>query len=110
MHIEISQLIYLLTMHWVMDFIVQNDWMAKNKSSNVWALSAHVALYSIPWFFISIPFALVNGISHLVIDSATSKMSKYFFEREDYHNGFVVIGFDQLLHVVILLVSYGIVG
>jgi hypothetical protein len=45
--------------------------------------------------------------SHFVIDGITSRLSHYFWEvRDDRHNTFVVIGFDQFLHVAIIVMLF----
>jgi hypothetical protein len=93
----------LLSLHFFMDFVFQSNNMATKKStSNKWLL-IHVACYSTPFLFFGIPFALINGLSHLVIDYVTSRISKKFWEAKQLHWFFVVIGFDQLLHTSILL-------
>ena len=35
--------------HLVGDFLLQTDWMAKNKKENSWACTAHVACYILPF-------------------------------------------------------------
>lgn len=97
-------MIYLvLVVHWIADFIAQTDWQAKNKSKNWKALSSHIFVYTLFLTPFGIKFALINGLSHFIIDFFTSRFTGYFFKKGDYHNGFVVVGLDQLLHTMILI-------
>jgi len=108
--------------HFVADFVYQSDWMAKNKSSNYKVLLAHVATYTafIYIFMMSFFFgadrpdqylnvaywALLNGALHLVVDFFTSRLTSHLWTKGDVHNFFVVIGFDQFLHSIILIGTF----
>ena len=94
---------YILVTHWVADFILQSDEMAKNKSKHFRWLIAHVAVYTLTMCVFGIKFALVNGTTHLAIDFVTSRISSFMWENGRTHDFFVVIGLDQLLHTLILL-------
>lgn len=105
----------LIAIHWVADFVLQTHWQASNKSKNWWALSAHVAtytgalllltgvvIYGIPGLAVmSIPaflmWVLLNGVIHFGVDAVTSRASSKLFAK-DWHNFFVVVGFDQVIH------------
>ena len=52
------------------------------------------------------PFALVTFLAHTITDYITSREVKKLFDKEDYHNGFVIIGIDQFLHYVQLFLTY----
>lgn len=103
-------------LHWLADFALQTHWQATNKSKDLWALAKHVGSYSIVWFLYSwtlflnpwhcIAFAVTTFFFHFLTDLITSRYTKECFEEGDYHNGFVVIGFDQILHYIQLLVTY----
>ncbi len=57
--------------HLVGDYILQSDWMAKNKTTNSFACGLHVLFYSVPfWFFFSPSLAAIGviSISHFLID------------------------------------------
>lgn len=102
--------------HWLADFALQTHWQASNKSNDILALLKHVATYSLVWLFFStihfedfgigILFAAITFFTHFATDLVTSHMVKQCFDEEDYHNGFVVIGFDQILHYIQLILTY----
>lgn len=112
-------MIYVLIFtHWIADFVCQTDNMAKNKSkSNKW-LGKHVLTYMgvLSIFAIyagfNIPgkywmsFVLINGAAHFVIDYFTSRASSKLWVKGQVHNFFVVIGFDQALHMATLYGTY----
>jgi hypothetical protein len=101
-------LIILFALHWVADFFLQSDWMAVNKSKSNKALGAHIGVYTAVMLIATLNpvFAIVNGLIHGAIDYVTSRISSKFHKAGDIHNFFVVIGFDQFLHIVTLLVTY----
>jgi hypothetical protein len=80
--------------------------MAQGKSKSVKWLSIHILVYMMPLLFFGIKFALLNAAAHWVIDFFTSRATSYLWKKQDVHNFFVVIGFDQLLHALILIYSY----
>ena len=110
----VSNIIYILFIHWIADFIAQTDYIAKNKSKSIKVLSEHIIVYFLILYIASIPlfgikvafsFAFINSVLHFCIDYVTSRIVSYYFNKNDTHNAFVVIGFDQFLHVSILLIS-----
>lgn len=98
----------LLGTHWFADFVCQTKWQASNKSKNNEALARHVGSYTvilglatlvmfgIAWT--TMVFIVVNGMLHFVTDYFTSRWSSKLYAKQDWHNFFVVIGFDQLIH------------
>ena len=102
----------LLALHWVADFVCQTHWQASNKSKNSEALLRHVGSYTaIMGLGAAVLFGLhlavatfiaVNAVLHLVTDYFTSRWSSKLYAKQDWHNFFVVIGFDQLLHQSVL--------
>lgn len=58
-----------LILHLLGDFVLQNDWMANNKSKRSWPALCHVLVYSLPFLLIGSPAAVaVIGGTHFVID------------------------------------------
>lgn len=100
----------LLVVHWVADFVLQTHWQAQNKSNRADALALHVGTYTLVLSFASfvlmgidgIIFAYVNGVMHFWTDYVTSRWSSRLYAKQDWHNFFVVIGFDQLVHQLTL--------
>lgn len=124
-------ILQLLFSHWVSDFVLQSHWMATNKSKNLLALAAHVATYTAAFGFIMLTLGVVlagtphwglaimalmspvqffswvglNGLLHLATDFFTSKVTSSLWTKGDYHNFFVVVGLDQLIHYSCLILT-----
>jgi uncharacterized protein DUF3307 len=109
------QFLFLLSAHWVADFLCQTHWQASNKSKNNVALSRHVLNYTIVmWAFAlfllpptaSAYFAAITFITHFATDYVTSRISSKLYAKQDWHNFFVVIGLDQLIHQVTIAATF----
>lgn len=100
-------IIGLLGLHFISDFINQNDDEAKAKSSDNKVLAYHCYKYSL-YFVIAIGpvYAIVNGILHFITDYFTSRAAKKAFLEERRHDFFVIIGLDQLIHTVTLITTF----
>ena len=116
--INIFVISWIMFIHFVFDFILQSDEDAKNKSKSNEHLWSHVSTYQVGiciaglgiWHFDNsfqlFYWWIVNLIAHFVTDYFTSRGSSHFFQKQDTHNGFVVIGFDQYIHLITLLGTY----
>ena len=108
--------ICMLFVHWLADFMLQTDWQAKNKYNNWKALFGHVMIYSL---VMSLGFAIVGGLSrlhyailvsgitfitHILIDYFTSKLNHMLWDKKMSHYFFGCVGFDQFIHLSILLI------
>lgn len=99
-------MLWLLAVHWVADFVCQTHWQSINKSKSNEALGRHVATYTLVLAggsifilgYYAAAFALVNGVLHFVTDYFTSRWASRLYAKQDWHNFFVVIGLDQLIH------------
>lgn len=111
--ISLFSVLYILGIHWCADFICQTHWQATNKSKNIIALIKHTVTYSTGWLLLwplihnnVVPFILITFIAHTITDFFTSKWTAKLYKKQDWHNFFIVIGFDQLLHFTQLLVTF----
>lgn len=113
---SITSFVLLLLVHWLADFALQTPEQANNKSESFIALGAHVLTYGV-----SMSIAIVclfagayTGavlavaitaiiVSHFLIDAVTSRITHYLYQEKRYHDFFVVIGFDQFLHVLTII-------
>jgi uncharacterized membrane protein len=119
-------MIYLvLFAHFVADFIFQKDEDAKNKSKSFKHLLSHILDYDLAFTVILslgmlllgkfsllaiVNYTLLNSAIHLVVDYFTSKASAYYWSKQEAHNFFVVVGFDQFLHAVTLVATLPLLG
>ncbi len=105
--------------HYIADFIVQTSWQATNKSSNIGALSSHIFTYTLTLGFITalgllafglplqlaFSYAMLNGVLHFATDFVTSRLSKKAHESGNQKQFWMIIGMDQLIHQLCLLVT-----
>lgn len=109
--------IALLFIHWVGDYLLQSNKMAVMKSQSIKWLTIHVLVYTavllvgvlllIPFHVIPIDhiatFILINGALHWITDLITSRIALRVVDTPRIYHP--VIGFDQFLHAVALLVT-----
>lgn len=109
-------LIFILLIHFLADFGLQTHEQATNKSTSLKYLTYHVGVYSLIWWLAywawsgnvvtALLFAAITFGAHFVTDYFTSRLSSKFFKAGDMHNGFVVVGFDQMLHYIQLFLLF----
>lgn len=89
-----NNVIHLILCHLVGDYVLQCDFIAKTKGSNLYHLFVHCALYCLP-------FVLLYGIdwkigvlfaSHIIIDVLKARFNKISY----------II--DQILHYIVLFI------
>ena len=99
--------LFILLIHFLADFGLQTHEQAINKSTSHKWLFYHVGVYSIIWMFASyiyfmdvskaLIFSIITFVAHYLTDFATSRIGKPFWkDGKDLHNGFVIVGFDQI--------------
>ena len=107
--------VYILLIHFLADFGLQTHEQATKKSTDVLFLLYHVLVYSSIWFMAVITifsfekaffFFVITLFSHFVIDFFTSRIGKPFWDKQDFHNGFTVVGYDQVLHFLQLWYTF----
>ena len=117
-------LIYILIIHFLADFGLQTHDQAVGKGQGNSFLNKmlfyHVGVYTLIWvvammavkslFDLSLldvlMFGMITFISHYTTDYITSRIGKPFWSKNDLHNGFVVVGFDQVLHYIQLYYTF----
>ena len=84
----------LLASHFIGDYVLQTDFLAKTKGDNIWHLFIHSVLYSLPvmiafGFNWKVPFIIGT---HIVIDALKAR--------------YKVINYvaDQVLHLMVLVI------
>lgn len=106
-HFTIITIIGLLFLHWVVDFLMQTDYMALNKSKDIKVLLMHCAVYATPFiWFGGMRYVLFLFVTHFLIDFYTSRITSYLWKKEKRYWFFVTIGFDQFLHYCALILGF----
>lgn len=114
------EILAIIIIHWIADFIFQTDKMAKEKSKNWKDLLYHTSTYSLIWLFagvfytltsnlpthLAVLFALITFICHTPTDYFTSRLNSKLWAEGKTHWFFVSIGFDQILHYAQLFGTY----
>lgn len=121
------EILAILFIHWIADFVLQTDEQAKGKSKNWKDLLTHTIIYSISWgvpiLFLFIYnhfpqptvlayllpvlyFTVITFICHTITDYYTSRLNAKLWAKGDSHNFFVSVGFDQWLHYLQLFLTY----
>jgi hypothetical protein len=111
------EVLSILFIHWVADFLLQTKQMATMKSKDTTWLLFHVGVYSFTWFFIGAFFdplksALFFGITfmcHFITDYFTSRWTSKLYRDSKFYgfpSFFSVIGLDQWIHYFQLFLTY----
>lgn len=113
----------VLFAHYLGDFAFQTSWMALNKSKQWNALILHILTYSFIMLIVMVlgvsfaPMSLniglyevfgwvgLNSGIHFITDMITSRATAWATENEKRDLFWKIIGFDQFLHAVTLLVT-----
>ena len=106
----IVDIVIIVWLHFLGDFILQNDEMATKKSSDSWCLFDHSIMYAAPMFFFGWEFALITWALHLPVDYVSSRLTSNLHRKGERHWFFVTIGADQAIHLTLLILTLEIVG
>ncbi len=115
-YLNAYQIMFIVLLHFIGDFVLQSNWMALNKSRNNWALLSHVLTYTsvitiggcVLWY--KVPFdinlivawVLANGLLHFITDYITSRINARLWKLDNKAWFFTIIGFDQVIHYACL--------
>lgn len=122
---EIATIIGLFILHYIGDFLLQNEYMATNKSKSLAALTLHVAIYTFTLFggvvlmnvanykptYSFLWFGLLTFTFHFITDFISSKINANLYQKKLYYGipgFFPMLGLDQLLHYIQIIVCYNI--
>jgi hypothetical protein len=108
--IPLHMIVWMLIIHYLADFIFQTPEKKTRKSKSIKWLGLHCFAYTGTLLILmpmgAVMFAVVNGLSHYIIDYFTSRITSRLYEKKKYNTFFNTIGFDQLLHTAILMLTY----
>lgn len=109
--LNIQTVFFILIIHWVADYLLQNAWMAENKSKHWKPLLVHTSVYTVVttvlWLAVAIippqwkqvvALATSTFILHTATDYITSRISNRLWKQGKTRAFFNVLGLDQLLH------------
>ena len=130
---SLVEIFSIIIIHFVADFIMQDERWALNKSKNWDALLMHTITYTSVWLVIALIidvytnqttndwyfdtldvqlFLLITFVCHTITDYFTSRIVSKKFAEGKYGSAipsfgaFTIIGFDQVLHYVQLFLTY----
>jgi len=120
--ITLTEIFTIIIIHWIADFVFQDEKWALGKSKNWRDLLSHTSLYSLLWFIPMIillgvnwkvsVFVFITFVLHTTTDYYTSRIVSKKFANNHYGSpipnfgAFSIIGFDQVLHYVQLFLTY----
>ena len=103
---------WLLIGHLVGDYMFQTRWMATRKTTDIFALAAHAAVYSCAVWLASLPSGGLSPVgvlfvfaSHVVIDRRGLVLWWCRHVTRSDHLTWLIIMTDQALHGVILALT-----
>ena len=109
----------LFSVHFLADFVFQSSKMATSKSKSLTWLSIHIGAYAlvslITLTFLAFYYQAtlvafywwgINVILHFIVDFVTSKITSRYWEQKNMRFFFVMIGLDQLIHTICLIVTF----
>lgn len=110
----IYYIILICFVHFVADFVFQTSEQAANKHHDSVKLFNHVTIYSGTWLLVmpwilginALIFVVITFCLHYAIDYTTSKINSNLFKKGNLHLFFVSVGFDQFLHIILLLITF----
>ena len=98
-------MLMLVWLHFIADFLLQDDTMARNKSKSILWLGGHALIYMTPFLYLGWEFVVFTGATHFITDFFTSKGTTWLWLRGERRWFFVLIGFDQAIHISTLVLT-----
>ena len=125
----------IILIHWLADFVLQTDDMAKGKSKDNGWLIIHTLVYTVVWLTVGIVtilvglimswvghslcqecichymlpllgFCAITFVCHTITDYFTSRLNSKLYSEGKIHLFFVSVGFDQFLHYLQLFFTF----
>lgn len=86
----------LILCHLIGDYVLQTDRIADTKSTNMYHLFVHCALYCVPFYFLfGVSWQLTFiFIAHVIVDLLKARYKKINYKT------------DQILHYVVLMILW----
>lgn len=135
MTFTLTEILSIIIIHYVADFVLQTNSQATGKGKNWSDFLGHTLTYSSIWLLVGMSlsgtasdvenvaiFTLITFICHTATDYYTSRLNTkllpkrelhplytdYFREEKgkNFHNFFVAVGGDQVLHYAQLFITY----
>lgn len=109
----IEDIVLIIILHFIADFLCQTRNMGNNKSSSNIVLAEHILTYSGVFLVASfitpafgIIFVLVNAFGHAITDWCSSRIGKWFHEQNQLYWFYATLGLDQTIHMLTLILTY----
>ena len=96
-------ILFLIWIHFIGDFLFQTHAMALNKGKSLKWLGLHALAYALCFVWCGTLFTIIAGTTHLVVDGIISRGTARLWQKGKRHWFFVLIGFDQAIHLSILV-------
>lgn len=103
---EVLIILLLVWIHFIADFILQDDYVAINKAKDNTVLVFHTMVYGLCFAWFGPLFMLITMVSHGMVDFVTSRGTSRLWSANQRHWFFCLIGFDQALHMTVLILTY----
>jgi len=118
--LSLTEIFAIIIIHWLADFVFQDEKWALGKSKNWNDLLFHTITYSVLFSLLLIPFLgklsfvffYITFIAHTITDYFTSRIVSKKFANKHYGSAipnfgaFTIIGIDQVLHYIQLFTTY----